>query len=306
MVTAPSFPIAFEHADGLAVYINTTWGEEINQTLGSIDRSHSDYVWVNLPETSPGGGNVSIILDHNLVLNESVSWARFQNPTHDPFSLTIEYNWFRYWLGSTLLTASFSNNGTVEVNYTILHVSHYNDYPNETLPYYPSFYFSTSMTPSEWQLLIGHIQASDAINWQSWDYFPPAYTMGDLGGWKTTLTINWNESSQTRYSTMMDDDSSPNQRIITTQDAQEFQDLLLAKTEELIAGYLVNSTTSEPSTTPEVNTTTSEFSSTSKVNITTTPFQSPGLVFTSLLVSLFVVILWRRKKFKKLKEKKII
>lgn len=89
---------------------------------------------------------------------------------------------------------------------------------------------------------------------------------------------------------------SPNQRMIATQDAQEFQDLLLAKTEVLISNYLVISTTSKPSTTSEVSTTTSEFSSTSEVVTTTSPSQSPGLVLISLFINFFIIILWRRSK----------
>ncbi|UCE13194.1 MAG: hypothetical protein JSV04_13530 [Candidatus Heimdallarchaeota archaeon] len=269
-ITASTFPLGFFTFGGTNnVKINTSWGPQFDKNISQTNMIDPDIFWIPLPEEPQGTGTVSLHVNDVFYATHPVNWHDLPLPPNPPIQVTMLYSWFNWWIGTTLLNAVFSANGTVLINHTVLRKG---AFPNE-LPINKSFTFQSGISSEEWGQLTAYLQENKSHTWQSWKY-SPGHGEFDYGGYQNTLTIYWNKTSQKTVTTLIDNDSGDGDKIYCNPVAEHFQNLLLAKTMDLISLYFESVTTSKIST------------------------ATPGLISPSLLVNLLVVILWRRKVIK--------
>ncbi|MHA2345714.1 MAG: hypothetical protein ACXACP_03255 [Candidatus Hodarchaeales archaeon] len=230
-VSAQALPIVFQYAEGLNTTILTSWGYINNLTLESPDRAASMYIWIPLPSSNEGTGNINIVLDDTIESNHSVTWRRFIQPSTSPMSLSFTYRRFSYWNGESTFNAHIYPNGSAFIDYKI--TSGNGPMEIEWFPYDHNFTYNLLFNSSVWPTFIEYLITNEAINWQSWEYLPNA-PYGDLGGWKKSLLINWNGSYQSAFHAMVDDDSGVNSRLLTSQEVEDFFGLLMTNLAPLI------------------------------------------------------------------------
>ncbi len=276
-VTAQAIPIVFQYAEGLNTTIMTSWGNKTDVTLESPDRAASIYKWVTLLNSKEGIGNISVILNDEIISNHTVHWRRFIQPSSSPMSLSFTYERFSYYSGVSMLTAEFYPNGSALIDYT-LYSGTYGRLDVEWFDYNHSFTYNIIMNSSIWPTLIEYLINNEAVNWQSWEYLPNA-PYGDLGGWEQSLKINWNDSYQTSCHAMVDDDSGKNTRKLTNQEVENFFGILMAILDDLIEEQMKTNDTTTVSTT----------------NTTTVGTANGSILIYSLIIFL-VIITFRRKR----------
>lgn len=221
-----------------------------NTISSNPDISGSEYIWVQLPLTTKGTGNVSIFTNNIFYDNYQVEWKRFADPGNPPVSFTINYNWFRHWAGKTQLQATFFKNSTISIKHSVISINAMNPSAKTDLPYNQSFTFQTTLLNTEWNNLSRFLLLNNAVNWQSWNYTPLCVNYGDLGGWKMELSIDWNMSYKTVIESVIDDDSGSNNRILVSSSASEFQNQILSIVTSHIQNYLTTTSTSTSTSTP--------------------------------------------------------
>ncbi|MFX0125382.1 MAG: hypothetical protein ACFFAE_17265, partial [Candidatus Hodarchaeota archaeon] len=253
VVTTPDFPIVFvARYNTFNISVHSSWG--YNETITVFPSYEPQIYWISTPESSKRTGNVSFFVENNLeaLYSYNVSWTLPPTPGEEPIKLTLVYDWFEWWVGASQLTATFAANGSVSINHSILEYG-YGPYP-EYLPYNQSFSILSNISHDKWNELMSYLKENSAYRWQSWEYRTPT-AVADGGGYKNTITITWNSTTQLTISKMRDDDSDSGRRICTTSVASKFQNLLLDLIHDLIAQYFDQSvysivTIESSSTTP--------------------------------------------------------
>lgn len=241
IIRAQAVPIIFQHAEGLNATITTSWGNTSDLTLKNPDLADSIYSWVDLPDSKEGIGNIDIILKNEMETNHTVQWSRLMQHNAPPISLSFTDKRFSYWNGQAILKAEFFSNDSAFFNYTLEEGHGPTDIT--WFPYNYSFNYKIGVNTSIWLTLCDYLRNKEAINWQSWDYFPNL-NYGDRGGWEKSVVINWNESYQTSCIAMVDDDSGINSRKLVTEEVMEFFEMLMTISNDLIRNQMEkNSTT---------------------------------------------------------------
>jgi len=234
-VTSSKFPIGFllSHSK-FNVSINTSWGFFAENIAVLRNNFYAPQIfWIETPDSQEGTGRVSVFDNGVLLSRYNVSWQQPSTPVEEPLSITLVYDWFSYWTGITKLMAIFSSDGSVIINHTVIDVQ---TYGMNYLPYNKSFYFETSILPEEWLVFADYLQKNNSYNWQSWQY-SGSPGVADGGGFKNTIIITWNSTTQNTFSKMVDNDSGSAGRIYTLSVAEKFLNLVLSKTEKLITEY---------------------------------------------------------------------
>ncbi|MFX0091750.1 MAG: hypothetical protein ACFFBD_08300 [Candidatus Hodarchaeota archaeon] len=235
-ISASTFPIAFYSTiDVFNLSFSTSWGDMINKSIdySSTYAPFPDIMWIDLPNSSSGAGNVSIYINNSLENTYPITWQKNAQISQEPEKITLVFNWYSFWVGATELIAEFTKT-SVHISHTVLRRD---SVGVEGMPYNNNFDFKDPFSESEWQLLTNYLIANNSINWQSWDLKNWGIGMCDGGGFRFDVTIDWNDSLSTKYSQERDDDSCSGKRTFCLPQAAIFNELLLEKTNKIISQH---------------------------------------------------------------------
>jgi len=239
-ITASTFPLGFlTFGSTKNVKVNTSWGPSFEKNISQSAIASYPYIfWIPLSDVPEGTGTVSLSVNDVFYDIYTVNWHDLPLPSNSPTQVTLVYSWFNWWIGTTLLNAIFSANGTVWINHTIIRKGAFPD----QLPLNKSFTFQSSISSEEWRQFTAYLQENKSHTWQSWNY-APGQGEADMGGYRNTLKIYWNETTQKTVTTFIDNDSGDGDKTYCNPTAEYFQNLLLAKSMDIISLYLETRTT---------------------------------------------------------------
>ncbi|MFX0062220.1 MAG: hypothetical protein ACFFC7_08520, partial [Candidatus Hermodarchaeota archaeon] len=234
-VFASVFPVVIDSSiEEVNISFMMSWDTHVNERLNySSVYSLNPYpyvLWVELPNSSHGSGNVSIFVNDILNTTYPITWQKNPSINQAPKSITLVYNWYSFWVGAGLLTATFTEN-SVHIIHKILS-RHTN---SEYMPYNRNFDITVPFQESDWQILINYLIENDSANWQTWDLENIGYAMCDGGGFRADITIEWDEGSSTAFSLEKDDDTCSGKRTYCVPKAAIFSEILHNKTDEIIS-----------------------------------------------------------------------
>ncbi|MFX1253387.1 MAG: hypothetical protein ACFFCZ_17395 [Promethearchaeota archaeon] len=234
-VSASVFPVVIDSSiEDVDISFVMSWDTHVNETLNySSSYSLNPYpyvLWVELPKSSHGSGNVSIYVNDILNTTYPITWQKNPSINQAPKSILLVYNWYSFWVGSGVLTATFTEN-LVHITHKILSRSTNSQY----MPYNRNFDFSVPFQESDWQVLTNYLIENDSANWQTWDFESMGSAMCDGGGFRADITVEWNEGSSTAFSLEKDDDTCSGKRTYCVPKAAIFSEILRNKTDEIIS-----------------------------------------------------------------------
>jgi hypothetical protein len=256
--------------DSANISLTSSWGYAENITLKkkSMLWNNPRVEWIELPDSSVGMGNLSIYHENDQLSVRNVTWNRPCSPVGAPISIRLVHDWFSYFIGKTRLILEFFSNGSVSIDHIVMS----SKWP-EHLPYNQSFSFTSNFPLSVWFEFVDYLEDNQSYSWQSWVYDSPEGGWVDQWGFLSTLTIEWNATTQKVITEMVDNDSGSGDRIYVTPTTSAFIKRLLNISDDIIAKtILVEAETTE----------TTE----------STPLSPKIVVFSAF----FVLVLFRKKR----------
>ena len=235
------FPIGFMSESSKFNYsIVTSWGFIANKNVYTTSNPHIR--WIQIPsDPESSSAIVSIFTNNEFRKNYTIEWDLHSNSSLLPEKISYYYFESCYWVGSSAQSAIFTPDGRLKIVYEV------NDkrINSKALPYQQDFSFSVN-DKNIWSSLSSYLLSHYSVGWRSWNfpsenYTGPIVAMFDGGEYTEVITIDWNDSSSTRFRRKVDDDGGTGARIYTSPDAEEFIDRISNYVKDYSGNYILSS-----------------------------------------------------------------